>query len=143
MFLAVDAGASLAAKEPEELVIPVEAESELLPPPLATPKELLTPSPPSPVLPAHLDVWENSPMSPKTPIAAEDQVLKSFVDESRTRDVFRSFAEGGEIDRLYLEEALRMMGHETVNTEWVSAIIKDKRPDRDPRLVCVFSSFFI
>ncbi|CAE7309289.1 Cetn4 [Symbiodinium sp. CCMP2592] len=60
----------------------------------------------------------------------EEQLQKTFMDMSRSREVFKHFADGGELNRDALKEALQMLGHDTVNEEWVDAIIKDKFSDR-------------
>lgn len=134
--------------EPEELKPQLEEEAppepppEFRPPELSTPKESQVPSaPPSPVVPANLDALDKSDLSPKTPIDADSEVIQSFLDPVRTREVFRVFSEGGEINRDDLEEALRMLGHETINNEWVNAIIKDKFSDRNFLDAYDFSKF--
>lgn len=60
----------------------------------------------------------------------EEQLQKTFMDMSRSREVFKHFADGGELNRDALKEALQMLGHDSVNEEWVDAIIKDKFSDR-------------
>lgn len=136
--------------EPELPEPPPEEEAPLLPDmamerqrpaEITTPQELKSPSGPSPTVPANMDAWANSPLSPQTPIEPEAEVVKSFVDTARSRDVFRAFAEGGEINREDLYKALKMLGHVEVNNEWVSAIVKDKFSDRNFLDALDFSKF--
>eukprot|EP00913_Durusdinium_trenchii_P010766 g10100.t1 len=98
------------AAEQLKALAPPEPPPEFRPPELSTPKESQVPSaPPSPVVPANLDALDKSDLSPKTPIDADSEVIQSFLDPVRTREVFRVFSEGGEINRDDLEEALRML----------------------------------
>lgn len=126
---------------PEEEAPTLPAIERQRPTEITTPKELKSPSAPSPTVPANMDAWANSPLSPQTPIEPEAEVVKSFVDTARSRDVFRAFAEGGEINREDLYKALKMLGHVEVNNEWVSAIVKDKFSDRNFLDALDFSKF--
>ncbi|CAL1152733.1 unnamed protein product, partial [Cladocopium goreaui] len=112
--------------EPELPEPPPEEEAPLLPDmamerqrpaEITTPQELKSPSGPSPTVPANMDAWANSPLSPQTPIEPEAEVVKSFVDTARSSED--------------LYKALKMLGHVEVNNEWVSAIVKDKFSDRN------------
>jgi len=140
-------GAEMPRWEPElpppvvEVELPEEALERQRPVELLSPKESKSPSAPSPTVPPNIETWDNSPLSPETPIEPEAEVVQSFVDLSRERDVFRAFAEGGEINREDLYKALKMLGHVEVNNEWVSAIVKDKFSDRNFLDAYDFSKF--
>lgn len=127
--------------EEEAPAVPEVAAERQRPAEITTPKEIKSPSGPSPTVPPNMDSWANGPLSPQTPIEAEAEVVKSFVDTARSRDVFRAFAEGGEINREDLYKALKMLGHVEVNNEWVSAIVKDKFSDRNFLDALDFSKF--
>ncbi|CAJ1423718.1 unnamed protein product [Effrenium voratum] len=100
-------------------------------------------SPSSPMLPPKLEeVFANSPtLSPEHHIEPEAEILQGFLDETRSREVFRNLQDGGEIARQDLIAALKMMGHEVINNEWVNAIVKDKFSDRNFLDAYDFSKF--
>eukprot|EP00931_Biecheleriopsis_adriatica_P061048 TRINITY_DN36691_c0_g1_i1.p1 TRINITY_DN36691_c0_g1~~TRINITY_DN36691_c0_g1_i1.p1 ORF type:complete len:1182 (-),score=270.57 TRINITY_DN36691_c0_g1_i1:36-3404(-) len=52
------------------------------------------------------------------------------IDTARSREIFARFAIEGVVSREDLSEALELLGHEGVNSEWVDAIISGQMNDR-------------